>query len=190
MNKIEKIEVLAKQCETIDMKITSYNLAGLHALGIVMTAIGGLFAWGIENENNYILIVLPVPYYVVLFYWVNLNTWVLAYGGYKRFLEEAVNYFADELLFMWESNIVRKRHINFSSIVLHLLVLFVLLFLVTVSIYYVGMSCGVWLSIAVNLIHIGFLSCIIVSYYFLYREFQRTYEEAKYYGGHFPTVRS
>lgn len=175
----KKIEILSKQCETIDSKITSFELLGLRVVTLGTTVVIGLLALSIKEKSDIALVILPFAMYALLFYWINVTTWILSFGGYKKHLEERINSLAGEPLLLWECRIIHSQHVNVPNTILRVLCSVVLFSCIVASIYgacRIGEFLFIVVLICVNILS---LTALGIALRYMKNEFRRTYREAQ-----------
>lgn len=176
-----KFEALCKQCDIFDSKITSYSLLSLRVLGLGTTIIIGLLVLAIKEHVEIALLLLPFAMYAILFYWINITTWILAFGGYKRHLEERINRLVNEPLFLWESRLVHSRHVNVANSIMNMLSAIVLIGSITVSLYSAHKMNNILLIVSLICLNLIFLAALGYAIGYMRAEFDRTYLEAQAY---------
>jgi len=173
----DKLYALIEQCKSIDAKITSYHVISARILGIGMAIVSAILAVSVKEKNYTILLLLPIALYAIFFYWLNINSWILAQGGYKKYLEEKINTMCHEPLFLWETGVVPKRHINLSNTCLNVLYVIILLLFSAISIWAAfKLKKFFILSIVINL---ALLLILIISFLNLNNAFMNSYNDSK-----------
>lgn len=177
--KEKKIELLVKQCELSDHKILSYQNVGSKVLGYGSTLILTILAIALKEKITAILLILPAAMFILIFYWMNVDAWVLSEGGYKKAMEEKINKMLDENIYLWESKIVTSKHINLNNIILDIIYFLVLLACIIASVnasfeLKVHWITGIIICANAILCFLALL-CLIRNK----TEFKNTYEEAK-----------
>ena len=173
----KKFSALIEQCKSIDSKITSYHVMSSRVLGGGIAIVSAVLAVAIKEKNYIVLLILPLALYSILFYWVNVISWILAQGGYKKFLEEKINRMCCEPIFLWEAGVVQKRHHNVSNLCLNILYFIVLICSIGLSIFSASKYPNILIiSIAINII---LFIILIISFLNLNNEFSQTYIDSK-----------
>lgn len=63
-----------------------------------------------DKQIYLIVVLLPLFEFGVAFYAIHIGCEVMALGGYRRWLEEELNYAYREQLFVWETKVAAARH--------------------------------------------------------------------------------
>ena len=172
------IDLLVKQCDSIDSKITSYHLMGARVIGLGTAIVIGVLALAIKEKFILALLLLPFGMFFVLFYWININTWIVGHGGYKRHLENQINNIVGDPIYLWESHIVHHRHTNLSNIMLDIICGVALLVCIVASIHAAVVFQSIILVVIDILVNTGLAIGLVVCIARQKSEFDLVYKEA------------
>jgi hypothetical protein len=173
----DKLDALISQCSSIDAKITSYHLLGAKVLALGTSIIPTILAISFKNNYDTVLLILPIAIFSVIFYWVNINTWIVSHGGYKRYIEEQINALTGEPIYFWEAGVVPSRHTNLSNVILNSIFSLVLILCISASLW-ASRKNGI-LFAAVAVLNLVLVISLVFSFAYLKTEFQRTYKDTK-----------
>lgn len=112
--KAEKdIEVLLAEYERVCSEVRSIESNNDKILGLGLTVITAGFAYGLQHNMAEVFFFVPVALVGALVYWIMQQHYVFWFGGYKRAIEEKINYRSGQVLLGWEKLVAEhRRHLH------------------------------------------------------------------------------
>jgi hypothetical protein len=145
-------------------------------MAVGLTVLSAGFVYGIKENLEEILLVLPIGLYGVIFYAIFNTTIVLTLGGHKKYLAERINtYFGEELL-IWESVANKIIHRNIAQICLHFL--YAVFLIASVLVGYNSASSNSYLKLYIAVIT-GLSIALVISLIVMGKAFNKSYSISK-----------
>jgi len=146
--------------------------------GLVLTGL----ALAIREKIYEVIMFLPVLMFSLCFYYLNLHTAVREMGGYKRYIEERINEIVGEQIYLWESELVHRRHSNVANQFMAGIFFFILIASVAAALFVSYTYKHKWVLYAeiIAIVLLGF-GCVLATVR-MTTSFEKTYCDAKQIG--------
>ncbi|MFH1033273.1 MAG: hypothetical protein V1806_02090 [Pseudomonadota bacterium] len=106
------IQLLMKEYELLTQEIKERVGRSDKIMGFGITIIGAGISYGINEELNEILILMPLAFMGIILYAIYNTTIVMALGGCKQLIAERVNDNFPQNILIWES--ISRRLVHHS----------------------------------------------------------------------------
>lgn len=115
---VEIFKALVSEHDIITQEIRAHESKNQGLLVLALTLLGSAYVAAYQWNINSIFLFLPVGVFWVGFNSLYLFSAIKQAGGYKRYLEDEINFASGKKIFMWEEMIVSKWHGNSINLLL------------------------------------------------------------------------
>ena len=174
-----RIEQLAKLADGTGSAIGSLMVQSSRLMAIGIAVALGVLGTAIKTNAYDLLILLPILIYAMFFHYINLHTSILELGGYKRHVEEELNRRLGEKIFMWETELVPRRHKNVANQFIAGIFLLVLAVSVVLAIFFASQHKYPWVIYVVLPCYVVLTAGLVFSAKNMKKAHEKTYQDAR-----------
>ncbi|MDA2920747.1 hypothetical protein MYX76_14870 [Desulfobacterota bacterium AH_259_B03_O07] len=172
-------KVLLKEYEKVSQEIILYISTSDKVIGIGILILGFGFAYGIKENLEEILLMIPIAVFGVYFYALYLLTCLFSLAGYRKSLEEKINSLVGNKILLWDSEIWHKYLYGFTVIILNIILCILLLFTILISLVIAFESYGLKGLIILLIINLFFIACLVEAVRRMKTSFKKVYQHSK-----------